>query len=44
MVFQIQLAKRGDAVPITRDYITAFEQAHPLAPIVAPVTDYSRAA
>ncbi len=44
MVFQIQLAKRGDAVPITRDYITAFEQAHPLAPIVAPVNDYSRAA
>lgn len=44
MVFQIQLAKRGDAVPITRDYITAFEQAHPLAPIIAPVTDYSRAA
>ena len=44
MVFQIQVAKRGDAVPITRDYITAFETAHPLAPIVAPLKDYSRAA
>jgi len=30
MVFQIQLAKRLDAVPITRDYITRFEQEHPL--------------
>lgn len=30
MVFQIQLAKRADAVPITRDYITRFEVEHPL--------------
>jgi len=44
MVFQIQLAKRGDAVPITRDYITAFENANPLAPIIAPLKNYSRAA
>jgi cyclopropane-fatty-acyl-phospholipid synthase len=26
MVFQIQLAKRQDAVPLTRDYITAGER------------------
>jgi len=26
MVFQIQLAKRQDAVPLTRDYITDFER------------------
>lgn len=44
MVFQIQLAKRGNAVPITRDYITAFENANPLAPVVAPLKNYSRAA
>lgn len=30
MVFQIQLAKRPDAVPITRDYITRFETEHPV--------------
>jgi len=29
-VFQIQLAKRRDAVPLTRDYITEWENAHPL--------------
>ncbi len=34
MVFQIQLAKRSDAVPITRDYITRFEQEHPLGTTV----------
>jgi cyclopropane-fatty-acyl-phospholipid synthase len=28
MVFQMQLAKRQDAVPLTRDYITEFERAH----------------
>jgi cyclopropane-fatty-acyl-phospholipid synthase len=28
MVFQIQLAKRADAVPITRDYMINWEQAH----------------
>jgi hypothetical protein len=27
MVFQIQLAHRQTAVPLTRDYITAFESA-----------------
>jgi cyclopropane-fatty-acyl-phospholipid synthase len=28
MVFQIQLAKRQDAVPLTRDYMFEFESAH----------------
>jgi cyclopropane-fatty-acyl-phospholipid synthase len=28
MVFQIQLARKQDAVPLTRDYITDFERAH----------------
>ncbi|MEA1943437.1 MAG: cyclopropane-fatty-acyl-phospholipid synthase family protein [Pseudomonadota bacterium] len=28
MVFQIQLAKQHDAVPLTRDYITDFDRAH----------------
>ncbi len=28
MVFQLQLAKRQDAVPLTRDYITEFERAN----------------
>lgn len=28
MVFQIQLAKRADAVPFTRDYMVNWEQAH----------------
>ncbi len=28
MVFQIQLAKRPDVVPITRDYITDWERNH----------------
>jgi cyclopropane-fatty-acyl-phospholipid synthase len=26
MVFQVQLAKRQDAVPLTRDYITDWER------------------
>jgi len=30
MVFQIQVAKRSDAVPITRDYIAQFEAKHPI--------------
>ena len=30
MVFQIQIAKRVDAVPITRDYIADWKVAHPL--------------
>ena len=29
MVFQIQLARRRDAVPLTRDYITDWERQHP---------------
>jgi cyclopropane-fatty-acyl-phospholipid synthase len=28
MVFQIQITRRQDAVPLTRDYITDFERAH----------------
>jgi cyclopropane-fatty-acyl-phospholipid synthase len=28
MVFQLQLTKRQDAVPLTRDYITDFERAN----------------
>jgi cyclopropane-fatty-acyl-phospholipid synthase len=28
MVFQMQLARRQDAVPLTRDYITEFECAN----------------
>jgi hypothetical protein len=28
MVFQIQLARKQDAVPLTREYITDFERAH----------------
>jgi cyclopropane-fatty-acyl-phospholipid synthase len=28
MVFQMQLAKRQDAVPLTRDYVTDWERAH----------------
>ncbi len=31
MVFQLQLARQVDAVPLTRDYIGAFEAAHELA-------------
>ena len=30
MVFQIQIAKRVDAVPITRDYMAAWKAEHPL--------------
>jgi len=28
MVFQVQLARRQDAVPLTRDYITEYERSH----------------
>jgi cyclopropane-fatty-acyl-phospholipid synthase len=28
MVFQLQLAKRQDVVPLTRDYITEWERRH----------------
>jgi cyclopropane-fatty-acyl-phospholipid synthase len=34
MVFQIQLAKRVDAVPITRDYMAEWKAAHPLVPVM----------
>ncbi|MEI6574532.1 MAG: class I SAM-dependent methyltransferase, partial [Alphaproteobacteria bacterium] len=44
MVFQIQLAKRSESVPITRDYISEFEKAHPPARALAPLAGYSRAA
>jgi cyclopropane-fatty-acyl-phospholipid synthase len=44
MVFQIQLAKRTETVPITRDYITEFEAAHPPAGVLAPVLRNQRAA
>ncbi len=33
MVFQMQLAKRTEAVPLTRDYITDWERAN--APVAA---------
>jgi hypothetical protein len=29
MVFHLQLAKRRDAVPLTRDYVTAFDRSVP---------------
>lgn len=44
MVFQIQLAKSSDAVPITRDYITDFEATHAVDSKIAARNDYSRAA
>ncbi len=44
MVFQIQLAKKTESVPITRDYITEFEKAHPPAGVLAPVLRNQRAA
>ena len=28
MVFQMQLARKQDAVPLTREYITDYERAH----------------
>ncbi len=31
MVFQVQLARRRDAVPLTRDYITDWERRHATA-------------
>jgi len=34
MVFQIQLAKRVDAVPMTRDYMAEWKAAHPLVPVM----------
>lgn len=35
-VFQMQIAKQIDAVPMTRDYISAFEQRYPLLDTVMP--------
>jgi cyclopropane-fatty-acyl-phospholipid synthase len=37
MVFQIQVAKKVDTVPLTRDYISDFERRQPLADPIAPV-------
>jgi cyclopropane-fatty-acyl-phospholipid synthase len=37
MVFQIQLSRKVDTVPLSRDYIGRFEAAHPLAPPLAPI-------
>lgn len=37
IVFQVQVAKKVDTVPLTRDYITDFERRQPLAEPVAPV-------
>jgi cyclopropane-fatty-acyl-phospholipid synthase len=34
-VFQIQLAKRQDAVPLTRDYVTDFDRGLPIASTIA---------
>ncbi|GGF25088.1 cyclopropane-fatty-acyl-phospholipid synthase [Aliidongia dinghuensis] len=36
MVFQIQLAKRVDAVPMTRDYMNEWKAAHPLVSALPP--------
>ncbi|SDH33501.1 SAM-dependent methyltransferase [Roseospirillum parvum] len=36
VVFQIQMARRQDAVPLVRDYITETERRHPLPPPVTP--------
>ena len=38
VVFQIQVAKSIDAVPLTRDYIEAFEARDPIPQAVAPPT------
>ncbi len=47
IVFQIQLAKQIDTVPLTRDYIYEWERAHaggaPLAPTEIPVSSPHRA-
>ena len=32
MVFQMQLARRADAVPLTRDYMLDWEREHSAAP------------
>ena len=37
MVFQIQLAHRQDAVPLTRDYIARGEAAVPVRSRIVPV-------
>jgi cyclopropane-fatty-acyl-phospholipid synthase len=41
VIFQIQMARRQDAVPLTRDYIHAFEAAHPLAEMPGGPRDVS---
>jgi cyclopropane-fatty-acyl-phospholipid synthase len=35
MVFQMQLARRQDAVPLTRDYITEWERGRTAAAVAA---------
>ncbi len=44
VVFQVQMAKRQDAVPLTRDYIQAFEAAQPPAPVFAGPRSFQDAA
>jgi cyclopropane-fatty-acyl-phospholipid synthase len=44
VIFQIQMAKKQDAVPLTRDYIGAFEEAHPLADMPSGPRDVSKGA
>ncbi len=44
MVFQIQLAKQTQTVPMTRDYIAEFEERHPPANVLAPVLRNQKAA
>ena len=44
MVFQIQIAKKTETVPITRDYISEFEDQHPPANVLAPVQRTQKAA
>jgi cyclopropane-fatty-acyl-phospholipid synthase len=36
MVFQIQMAKRVDALPLTRDYITEWKNSHPVEELHLP--------
>ena len=38
VVYQVQLAKRRNTVPLTRDYITAWERANPLEAASSPAT------
>ncbi len=40
VVFQVQMSKRQDAVPLTRDYIQAFEATQPPAPTFASPKEF----